>query len=84
MFGAAFTPVIMGFDQSMPLPLSDEVSSTVTYIGYCKRLGIGTDKPEWFIIRITVIGTLTKPEYANGTNHFDQVWDDRATLTYSR
>lgn len=84
MFGAAFAPVMMGFDQTMPLPMSDEASTTVTYIGYCKQLGIGTNKPKWMILRITVVGTVTKPEYAEGDNKFEHVWDDRATLNYSR
>lgn len=83
MFAAQFAPTMMGFDQSMPIPMS-EVVGGITYIGYCKRLGIGFDKPEWLIIRITEVAGLTTPEYAEGTNTFTSKWSDRATLTYSR
>jgi hypothetical protein len=83
MFGGKLAPTFMTFDQSIPLPMT-EVVGGVTYIGYCKKLGTGFDKPEWLIIRITETGGLTTPEYANGNNQYDSKWSERATLKYSR
>lgn len=76
-------PIFQNFDQSIPLPITDVVGG-ITYIGYCKRLGIGLDKPEWLIIRVTVTGGLTVPEYSGGDSQYNKVWNDRASLSYSR
>ena len=83
MFGSKLAPTFLNFDQSVPLPMT-EVVGGVTYIGYCKRLGIGFDKPEWLIIRITETGGLTTPEYATGSTEFKNKWSERASLSYSR
>lgn len=84
MFGKALSPVMMGFDQSMPLPMTDDNGAGVVYIGYCKQLGIAYTDKKWLIIRITTSGQVTTPEYANGDSGFNFAWSDRSTLTYSR
>lgn len=83
MFGGRLAPTIADIEQSMPLPMI-EVSGGVTYYGYCKRLGVGFDKPEWQIIRVTVSAGVTTPEYANGDTKFNKKWSDRTSLSYSR
>jgi hypothetical protein len=83
MFATTLAPVVQTFDSTMPIPMTEVVGS-VTYIGYCKRLGIGFDKPEWLILRITEAGGLTTPEYSEGTTKFESKWSDRATIQYSR
>lgn len=83
MFGSKLAPTFLNFDQSVPLPMTEVVGS-VTYIGYCKRLGTAYNKPEWLIIRITESGGLTTPEYASGSTEFKNKWSERATLSYSR
>jgi hypothetical protein len=59
----------------------DQVSDTLFYVGKAEigRLDSGA---QWLIIRYTTVGSVLKSEYANGSEAFDQVWNDRATLTY--
>jgi hypothetical protein len=63
----------------------DEFSNTVLYIGQAYT---GADPADavWSIQRIT----FTQPgsddldiEWANGRSNFENVWDDRTTLSYS-
>jgi hypothetical protein len=61
--------------------LVDEQSTALTYVGKAAQ-GSATSAAVWQVFRVTVAGTITTIEYA-GTGLFDQIWDDRATLTYS-
>lgn len=56
----------------------DRVSSTVVYIGLGAH-GSLTSAAAWRICRVSIQGTQTVTEYANG-GAFDQVWDNRASL----
>jgi len=58
----------------------DKVSSSLTYHGQAVR-GTATSAAGWFITRITKSGTVTSIDLAS--SGFDQVWDDRASLTYN-
>ena len=58
----------------------DKISTTLTYFGQ-STLGAGTNEAKWFISRITKSGTLTSVDLASDA--FDQVWDDRLSLTYN-
>jgi len=58
----------------------DKVSSTLTYYGQ-STYGAETDEAKWFISRISKSGTITSVDLASDT--FDQIWDDRLTLTYN-
>lgn len=58
----------------------DKVSTTLTYFGQ-STFGAGTSEPKWFISRITKSGTLTSVDLASEA--FDQIWDDRLSLTYN-
>jgi len=60
----------------------DEPSSSVTYVGVA-LVGTDTAAAEWQIKRITVSGTVTTIEWADANAAFDNVWDDRASLSYS-
>jgi len=60
----------------------DEISSALTYLGFAKP-GTGTDEAKWQIRRITKTGTVTVFEFADGNDRYDNVWDDRTSLTYS-
>ena len=62
--------------------LIDEVSETVTYIGKAVP-GANTSSASWLIKRITESGTITTVAYADGNSSFDNVWDNRTSLTYS-
>lgn len=60
----------------------DEVSETVTYIGAAKP-GVGTDEARWQIRKVTEVGTETLFEFADGDDRYDNIWDNRALLSYS-
>ncbi len=65
----------------------DEVSSTVTYIGFCMTNFTPTSAPAWAVFRIqSASGTsptgLTTIYGAQAPNEFNQVWDNRGSLTY--
>lgn len=59
----------------------DEVSDTLFYVGKALIGKVDADA-NWLIIRYTTVGNVLMSEYANGSEAFDQVWDDRTTLTY--
>lgn len=60
----------------------DKASSSVTYVGTA-RLGAGTDSAVWQIAKITLSGTVTSVTYADGNDDYDNIWDNRASLSYS-
>lgn len=60
----------------------DVVSSTTIYVGKTYA-GNATSAAEWRIQRLTTSGGGVIVEYANGATAYDQVWDDRASLSYS-
>jgi hypothetical protein len=59
----------------------DEASTTVTYFGEAIP-GTSLSSALWRIKRLTVSGTVTITEWADGNGNFDNVWNDRASLTY--
>lgn len=67
---------------SIPV-LIDEASSSVTYIGKSRTLGVAEGSAVWQIQKIELSGTVTKILWADGDGEFDNVWSDRASLTYS-
>lgn len=62
--------------------LIDQASSTVTYIGSAIP-NSSVSSAVWQIKRITTSGTLTLIEYANGNLNFNNIWNNRASLSYS-
>lgn len=54
----------------------------ITYIGSASR-GSSTSNPVWQIKKITEAGKDTSIEWADGSDDFDFVWDDRANYIYS-
>jgi len=79
----------MGFTQDVVKALNsnettrlDEASSTVSYVGKAAP-GTAETAAAWKISRITVTGTVTKIELADGNANYDNIWDNRASLTYS-
>lgn len=60
----------------------DEVSATVTYVGKAEP-GSLDSAPAWQIKKITVSGTETIITWADGNANFDNVWNDRASLTFN-
>lgn len=70
------------YDMGSLVKRVDEASATVTYVGQAQD-GSDIADPVWQIQRITSSGGATEIEWADGNNDFDNVWDDRAALTYS-
>lgn len=60
----------------------DAVSSVLTYIGETKP-GTATSGALWRIKKIAVSGTVTTISFADGDDLFDNVWDNRGSLTYA-
>lgn len=60
----------------------DTVSATLTYVGEAAT-AIGESVAFWKIKRLNTVGTVLKIEWADGNENYDNVWADRASLTYS-
>lgn len=60
----------------------DVASVTTTYIGEA-AFNTATSSPTWRINRIETLGSVTTITWADGDDEFNNVWDDRASLSYS-
>lgn len=92
------TPVAVAVDGTVPVSVAatlntsaqpdlvvekiDQASATVTYIGQAAP-GAATSAASWRIQRMSVSGTVTTMEYADGDLSFNNIWDNRASLSYS-
>lgn len=71
---------LLGVDADLTV-LVDEVSATLSYIGKAIP-GSLTSAPLWQIKRLDeTTGMITT--FADGNAEFDNIWDDRASLSYS-
>jgi len=59
----------------------DTASSTTTYVGKAAS-DVATSAAFWKIQRILVSGSDTTITYADGNEYYDNIWDNRASLTY--
>lgn len=62
--------------------LVDAASSSTTYVGIGK-LGSDESQAVWQIFRINTASNVTKVQFADSNENFDNVWADRASLTYA-
>lgn len=60
----------------------DESDSTYSYVGEANFNSLESN-PVWRIKRIENGATSTKIRWADGNTDFDNIWDNRASLTYS-
>lgn len=60
----------------------DQVSSSVKYLGVA-AIGQSDSAPVWSIKKLTTTGTVLAIEWADGNDYYDNVWADRASLSYS-
>lgn len=61
----------------------DAENATYTYVGEAP-VGTAESAPHWCIYRLTNSGTASvKEEWADGNSNYDNVWADRASLTYT-
>ena len=54
----------------------------VSYVGKAAPKS-DTTAPVWQIQRLLTTGSVLSVTFADGDRNFDNVWDDRASLTYS-
>jgi len=64
------------------LTLVDEPDANTTYVGKAVS-GTLTAAASWQVRKILVAGNITTISSADGNLLFDNVWDNRAALTYS-
>jgi beta-glucosidase-like glycosyl hydrolase len=60
----------------------DDAGGGVTYVGEALP-GSLTSAASWRIKRITEVGPDVSIEWSDGDSNFDNVWDDRLSLSYS-
>lgn len=60
----------------------DDNTATVTYVGTA-AIGVSGSDAFWQIKKLTTSGTVLTISWADGNDWFDNVWDDRTTLSYS-
>jgi len=62
--------------------LIDEVSNTLTYVGYALTVGADQGSAVWKIKKIEQIGTVWYVQYANGDDQYINIWNNRSILNY--
>lgn len=60
----------------------DEADASTTYFGFASP-GSANASAVWRIKRMSVSGNVTTIEFADGNTNFDNVWNNRASLSYS-
>lgn len=65
----------------------DEATTLVTYIGFAEK-GIATSLAKWMVMKIEAASAtaptgVTTIKYAGGYKSRTNIWDNRASLTYS-
>jgi hypothetical protein len=73
---------------NIPAPYVDAANDgSITYIGYYEKGTKATSEANFAIKKITVaVGasyTTTITTYASGNMHYDKIWDNRASYTYT-
>jgi len=62
--------------------LQVDTVGTTNYLGYAEA-GSDTSATVWAIKRVVEVGNSVVITWADGTKDFDNIWNDRLTLTYS-
>ena len=60
--------------------IADETTAGTTYLGY--STGTSTAAATWAIVKVVESGGLTYFYVVQGGMYFNQIWDNRAALTY--
>jgi hypothetical protein len=60
----------------------DEVSKNLSYFGFA-AIGSSQAAAVWKITRLQKTGNVTLLQYADGNESFDNIWNNRASLSYS-
>ena len=67
--------------------LTDEASSTVTYVGYAIDAYASPSEPVWCILKIESASSssptgVSTYQWAPSKGNFGAIWNNRASLTY--
>ena len=76
------TPEDLGKFELEYIKYIDSPNANTTYIGVAKT-GTLTSGALWRIKKILTSGYVTTILWADGNTFFDNVWDNRASLSYS-
>lgn len=60
----------------------DDAGNGILYIGIAK-IGSSEADPVWQIQKLTVTGAITEILFADGDEFFDNIWANRAEISYS-
>lgn len=76
--------VDFGSQSNLALQLDDVTTTSVTYIGVA-AIGTATSAASWQIKKLDESGTpiTLTIKWADGNDSFDNIWDNRSSLTYS-
>jgi hypothetical protein len=67
---------------ALALLLDDTEAGGISYVGEALP-GAATSAASWRVKRLTETGPDVAVQWADGNGNFDNVWDDRASLSYS-
>lgn len=77
---------VSAYDAGIPYQYRRDKTTTAGYYynGWSDP-GAATSAAKWKIYRETIAtdGDVTEIKFASGSINFDQIWDNRATLSYS-
>ena len=74
---------VQGISAMLPfISNTDDDGAGTVYTGYALR-GTATSAAGWFVMKSVTTGTITTVRFASAPFEMDQVWDDRASLTYT-
>jgi len=76
-------PAIVTINQEPePLRIDTDNPSGTNYVGFAE-IGTANADAKWRIKKTVTAGTVTTVTYADGNKLFDNVWDNRTSLSYS-
>jgi hypothetical protein len=68
--------------QEFAIRIDEQSTASVTYIGNAK-IASATSAAVWQIKKIDESGSVITVTWADGNSNFDNVWNDRLSLSYS-
>ena len=77
-----YYPVGANLSQDLNSWIMKDVNGSTTYYGYALSLGADPTAAIWKIRREVTTSTVTAASYADGNGNYDNVWNNRASLTY--
>jgi hypothetical protein len=77
-----YYPVGAALMQDVNSWILKDVNGSTTYYGYALSLGANQSAAVWKIRREVTTATVTVATYADGDGNYDNVWTNRASLTY--